>query len=217
MRQILVVGAGSFGSTLAMKLAERKCEVTVIDNDREKIQDIKDKVTQAIFADASDKHVLQQLGVKDVDVACVSLGERVDVSILVTLFLKELGVKRIIVKASSDDHKRALMLVGATQVVQPEKDEAERLSNSLVSPDVLEYLKVSDEFNIAEIAAQDEFFGKSLRDLKLRSKFGLQVLAIKNPLDGSVHMVPSPDYKIRPDDVLIVMGESQAIQKLTSS
>src|SRR3989338_9155789 len=213
MRHILIIGIGNFGYTLASRLAERKCEVLVIDSDREKIQDIKDKVSQAIVAEASDRDVLLEIGAKDVDVACVCLGEKIDVSILVTLFLKELGVKRIIAKASSDAHGRALNLVGATQVIFPEKDEAERLANSLVSPGIMDFIRVSEEFNIVELAAPEDFYNQSFRDLQLRKKYGIQVLAIKNPLDGSVHVVPSPDYKIRPDDVMIVIGETQALKR----
>ncbi len=215
MRQILVIGIGSFGYTLATQLAEKKCEVVVIDSNREKIQDIKDQVTQAVVADASDKNVLEELGVRDVDVACVCLGEKIDVSILVTLFLKELGVKRIIAKATSDEHGRALRLVGATQIVYPEKDEAIQLAQNLVSPDVLDFIRVSEEFNIVEIAAPEAFFNSTLRELNLRKRYGVQVLAIRNPLDGSVHVVPSPDHKIKPDDVLIVIGETQALRKFS--
>lgn len=215
MRQVAVIGIGSFGSTLAAQLAEKKCEVLAIDINREKVDDIKDKVTQAVVADASDRNTLIELGVKDCDVACVSLGEKVDVSILVTLQLKELGVKRIISKASSEIHGRALKLVGATEVIFPEKDEAIRLANSLVNPDVLEFVKVSDEFNIIELAAPQQFFNHTIQELQLRKKYGVQVLAIRNPLDGSVNVVPSPEYKFRPDDVLIVIGETQALEKFT--
>lgn len=213
MRQVVVIGLGSFGSILAAALAEKKCHVLAVDSDREKIQDIKDKVTQAVVADASDREALEELGVKDFDVACVCVGEKIDVSILVTLHLKELGVKRIIAKATSDAHGRALTHVGATEIIFPEKDEAIHLANSLVTPDVLEMIRVSEEFNIVEVAAPEEFYQKSLKDLQLRKKYGIQVIATRNPLDGSVNVAPSPDYKIRPDDVLIVLGETQALEK----
>lgn len=215
MRQIAVIGIGNFGFTLATELAAKKCHVIVVDIDKEKIQDVKDKVAQAVVADASDRQVLEEIGIKDCDAAFVSLSEKIDASILVTLHLKELGVKRIVAKASSDAHGRALSKVGATEVIFPEKDEAKRLAQSLVNPDVLEFVKVSEDFNITELAAPEEYFGKSLKDLQLRKKFGIQILAIRNPLDGSVTVVPAPDYKLKPDDVLIVIGETQALEKFT--
>lgn len=214
MRQIAVIGLGNFGMTLATKLAEKKCQVLAVDVDKEKVQDVKDKVTQAVVADASERAALEELRIKDYDVACVSLGEKVDTSLLVTLHLKELGVKRIITKATSDAHGRALELVGATEIIFPEKDAAVRLASSLITPDVIDMIKVSEDFNIIEVAAPEQFYQKSLKETQLRKKYGIQVLAIRNPLDGSVNVVPSPDYKIRPDDVLIVIGETQALEKL---
>ena len=215
MHQIAVIGIGHFGYTLATQLAEKKCQVIAIDIDPDKIHDIKDRVTQAVVADALDREALEQVGVKDCDVACVSLGERIDVSILVTLYLKELGVKRIITKATSDAHGRALSRVGATEIIFPEKDMAIRLAQSLVSPDVLEFIRVSDDFNIIEFASPEDYYGKTIREMNLRKKYGIQILAIRNPLDGSVNVVPSPDYKVRPDDVLIVIGGTQALEKFT--
>lgn len=215
MRQVLVIGVGHFGYTLATKLAERRCEVVVVDSDREKIQDIKDDVSQAVVANASDKDALIEIGAKNFDIACVCLGEQVDVSILLTLFLKELGVKRIIAKASSDDHGRVLSMVGATTVIFPEKDEALRLANNLVSSEVLDFARISEDLAIVELAAAKEFYGKTLRELNLRKKFGIQVLAVKNPLDGIAHTVPAPDFKIRPDDVLFIIGDQESLQKFS--
>ena len=213
MRQVLVIGAGNFGFTLAAELAEKKIDVIVIDSNQERAQEIKDSVSQVIVADATHKDVLDKFA-RDIDVAVVSLGEKIDSSILVTLFLKEIGVKRIIAKASSIDHGKVLKIVGANDVVFPERDEALRLATSLVSPDILDFIQLSDEFNIVEVAVPDKFVKKSIDALDLRKKYGMQILAIKNPLDGKINVLPSPDYKFRPDDVMIVIGDIDSLQKI---
>jgi len=214
MKQIAVIGLGNFGSTLAASLAQKKCEVLAIDRDQERVHDIKDDVTQAVIGDATDKKLLEELGVKDVDTAVISFGDRIDASLIVTLYLKELGVHRIIAKAVSEDHAKILSLIGAHEVIFPERDEAIRLASSLFSSDILDMIKVSDEFSILEIAAPDHFVNKTLRDLKLRSKIGIEVLAIKKPLEGTLKMLPGADTKIAPDDVLIVIGENRSLKDL---
>ena len=214
MKQIAVIGLGNFGFTLAEALAEKKCEVLAIDVSKDRVQDIKDKVARAIVGDATDKKLLEELGVKDVDVAIVSLGDHIDYSVIVTLYLKEMGLKRIITKAVSNEHAKILQLVGATDVVFPERDEAMRLASSLFSSDVLDFIKLSDEFSILEIASPDTYAGKTLKDLKLRSKLGIEVLAIKKPLEGTLKMLPGADTKIAPDDVLVVIGENRRLKDL---
>ena len=213
MKQALVIGAGNFGFTIAAELATKDCEVIVIEQNAERAQDIKDKVMQVVVADATHKDVLTKFG-KGVDVAIVSLGDKVDSSILVTHFLKEIGVKRIIAKATSGDHAKVLKIVGATQTVFPERDEAMRLGTSLVTPDVLDLIHLSDEFNIVEIAVPDDFLKKSIKSLDLRKKFGFQILAIKNPLDGKVDILPAPDYQFRPDDVMVVIGDTASLERI---
>jgi len=214
MKQIACIGLGNFGFTLAEALAEKKCEVLVIDISKERVQDIKDKVAKAIVGDAADKQLLEELGLKDVDIAVVSLGDRIDSSIIVTLYLKEMGVKRIITKAVSQEHAKILHLVGASEVVFPERDEALRLASSLFSSDVLDFIKLSDEFSILEIAAPDRFYNKTLKDLKLRTKLGIEVLAIRKPLEGTLKMLPGADTKIAPDDVLVILGENRNLKDL---
>jgi len=216
MKQVIVIGLGNFGYTLATNLATEKCEVLAIDRNREKIQQIKDSVTRAVLADAADKETLAELGIRDADVAVVSLGDRIDVSILVTLFLKELGVKRILAKAISDDHGKVLKLVGANEIIFPEKDEAIKLAKSLIAPDILEYIKLSEDYSVAEIAAPEKFYAKSLKELQLRTKYGMEVLAIRRPLEGTLNVVPSPDYKIQPDDSLVVIGENKSLERFSS-
>lgn len=217
MQRILVLGLGNFGFTLAEELSKKKCEVVAIDRDKEKVQDIKDKVAHAVVGNVGDKDVLIELGVKNFDVACVSLGSEVAGSILLTAFLKEVGVKRILAKATTEDHAKVLRLVGATDVTFPEKDEAIRHADNLVNTNVIDVIRLSDAFDIVEIAAPKDFYNKTLKGLDLRKKYGIHVIGIKNALDGALHIVPPAETKIRPDDILIVIGDVDALGKMPTA
>lgn len=214
MKQVLVVGLGNFGYTLAINLASRKCDVLAVDIDKDKVQSIKNEVSQAICADVSDRDFFSDLGVKDVDIAVISLGSKIDLSIMVTLYLKELGVKRIMTKSVSDDHAKVLRSVGATDIVFPEKDEAIRLAQSIASADILEFIRLSEDYSVVEIAAPKNFIAKSLKDLQIRTRYKVEVLGIRNVLKGKMRIVPPPDYVIEPDDTLIVVGEHDKIEKI---
>jgi len=205
----LVIGAGSFGATIAVEMARRKCEVIVIDCDTNKLNDIKDEVGQVIVGNAKDKDLLEKF-CRDVDVVFVALGEVIDASVLITHYLKELKAKRIIAKATSDDHGVILKVIGANEVVFPERDEAVRLVTSIVSPDVLDVIRLSDDFNVVQTAVPDEFVGKAIKDLDVRKKYKINVLAVKNSLTGKIRIAPSPEYKFDPDDVMITVGEMDA-------
>lgn len=213
MAHTLVIGAGNFGFTLATELAKRNRETVVIDTDQAKAQDIKHLVSRVIVADASDRDVLEEFA-KDADMAIVCLGEKVDSSILITHFLKELGVKRIIAKATSLDHGKILKIVGANEVVFPERDEAIRLAASLVSSSVLDLFHISEDLNIVEIAVPAEFLNKTIRELDFRRRFKLQILGVKNPMTGKVNLLPAADYAFQADDVLIVVGDTSALDKI---
>jgi len=213
MAHALVIGAGNFGFTLATELAKRNRETVVIDTDPDKAQDIKHLVSRVIVADASDREVLEEFA-KDADMAVVCLGEKVDSSILITHFLKEIGVKRIIAKATSVDHGKILKVIGANEVVFPERDEAIRLATSLVSTNVLDLFHISEEFNIVEIAVTKEFVGKTICELDLRKKYQLQILGVKNPLTGKVNLLPISDYLFQADDILIVVGDTSNLAKI---
>jgi len=175
---------------------------------------VRDIVHQVIVADATNKDILQEYA-KDVDFAVVCLGERIDSSLLIAHFLKEIGVKKIIAKATSNDHGEMLKIIGADEIIFPESDAAKRLATSLVSPDILEFIKLSADFDIVEIAAPDRFVGQSIRDLQLRNKYGMEILAIKNALTGETQIMPPADFKLKPDDILIVIGEVDSLKKFS--
>ena len=214
MYRALVIGLGSFGSALVKELMTKgETEVIVVESDHEKAQQFKDLVSQVIVGDATKREVLVEFG-KDVDCAIVCLGERIDSSVLITYCLKEIGVKRIIAKATTEDHAKILSVVGADEVISPESDTAKRLAASLVSPGIVDFVKLSEDFNIIEIAVPDKFVKKTIKELQLRSEYGIQVLAIKNALMGESQVMPSPDYELKPDDVLIVLGGADALKKV---
>jgi len=214
MRLFVVIGIGNFGYYTAQRLYELDREVMVIDQNKERIQSIKDQVSRAVVADATDREVLERLGVPDVDVAVVSVGDRMDISILITLYLKEMGVKEVVVKAVTEDHGKILEKIGASNVIFPERDSGVRLANSLSSSNVIEHLPLSEGYSILEIAASAKLVGKTLKELRLRNRFGIQVIAIKELVPDRMHMPPDPDFVLKDSDLLIVVGQNESLESL---
>ncbi|MBI5637981.1 MAG: TrkA family potassium uptake protein [Nitrospinae bacterium] len=214
LKRFAVIGLGKFGHYLARFLYERGHEVIAIDVDKETVQGIKDYATQAIIADATNKETLMSLGIQEVDTAIVSLGTRIDHSVLVTLHLKELAVKDIVVKAISEDHRKILEIIGAHQVVFPEKDMAQRLAINLSSRNLLDYLPLSPGISIMELAPIQPFLGKTIKDLQLRNLYGVQIIAIKELIPERVNLIPSPDTVIKESDILVVLGTDESLRKM---
>jgi len=214
VKRVIVVGLGIFGFNIAKDLYESGLEVIAIDKSEELIQKIKDFSTRAILADATDKELLETIGIQEDDVVIISFGEDLAASTLMTLHLKEFNVKEIIVKAPNEDHKRILEKVGATEVIIPEKEMADKVAKSLISPNVLDYIPLSQDYTICEIAPPTSFLGKSIGELQLRKKHHIGVIASKDVLTDQIQMIPSADFVIKDSDVLVVIGKEQDIQKL---
>src|SRR4030043_2021532 len=214
MKRVVVIGLGIFGFNIAKDLFENGFEVVAIDKDKEVVQKIKDFSTQAILADGADKEVMESIGSQEDDVVLVSFGEDLAASTLVTLHLKEMKVKSIIVKAPDEDHKHVLEKVGATEVIIPEKEVADRVAKNLISPNVLDYIPLSDEYTICEIVPPPSFMGKSIAELHLRSKYHIEVIAVREMLPERLTMVPRADFTIKDSDVLVVIGREGDIQKI---
>ncbi|MCD6194564.1 MAG: TrkA family potassium uptake protein [Candidatus Aminicenantes bacterium] len=211
-----VIGLGSFGSNIAKTLYEKNNEVLAIDIDKERVEAVKGFVSHAVCMDSADKENLEALGVREMDVVIVSLGPEMEASILTVLYLHELGVKRIIAKALSEDHAKILEAVGATEVIYPEKDMAIRTALRLSNPNILEYLPLISGFSIQELAPPEKFIGKSLRELDLRNKYGIQVIAIKELIPDKITFIPSADFVIKDSDILIILGEEKQLARLNS-
>jgi trk/ktr system potassium uptake protein len=212
-----VIGMGSFGSNVAKTLYERGHEVVAIDDDKDKIEHAKSFSSHAVLTDASVKENLEALGITDMDVVVVSLGTAMEASILAVLHLRELGLKRIVAKASTEDHATILDAVGATEVINPEKDMAVRTALKLTSPHILECLPLMSGVSIEELAPPERFIGKSLRDLDLRNKYGIQVIAVRELIPERTLYVPRADFVIKDSDVLVVMGDEKMLEKLMAS
>ena len=215
MKSFVVVGLGRFGTQAARRLCQQGCEVLAMDTSSELVQQLSDDVTQAVVGDARDKEVLRALGVKDFDCAIVAIGASLADSVLATMNLKEIGVPYIVCKAHDETHRQVLKKLGADRVVIPEQENADRLAKSLSSPNVLDYIELSDDYGIIEVPAPAPWQEKSLIELNIRAKLGVNILAVKR--DGGITVSPSADFRIAQGDVLVVLGDTAAltaVQKL---
>lgn len=208
-----VIGLGNFGYHVARVLFDEGHEVLVVDADREQVQKVKDMASVALVGDAASKEFLVTHGFAELDAVVISTGDRSHVATLITLYLKELKVRRILVKAISEDHGRILEKVGASDVIFPEKDMAIRTARRLLSPNVLEYLPLGEDFSLTETAPPKEFIGKTLIDLDLRSRFQVNVLGIKDVLTDTFIPFPPPERVIRDSDILIMAGHPEQLEK----
>lgn len=222
MRQFAVIGLGRFGSSVARALSRKGYQVLAIDSQEAITQNMSDEVTQAVCLNATDEKALRAVGISNIDVAIVGVGTDLEASILITLNLKEIGIKEIVCKAISEDHKKVLEKIGATKVVQPEKEMGTRVANSLISTNVIEQIELSDESSIAELIAPKEFIGKSLREVDIRAKFGVTVIAVKRKIPSAskkeeeeiVNISPKAEDLIKKGDILVVLGSNQNIDDL---
>jgi trk system potassium uptake protein TrkA len=214
MKRVVVIGLGIFGFNVARDLYENGVEVIAIDKNKDIIQKIKDFSTKAILADGTDKEVIDSIGIQEDDIVIISFGEDLSASTLISLHLKELKVKTIIVKAPNEDHKRVLEKVGATEVIIPERAMADKVAKSIISPNILEYIPLSEDYTISEIAPPASFNGKTISDLRLRSKYHVEVIAVREMLPERLTMVPRADFLIKDSDVLVVIGKEGDIQKI---
>ncbi len=214
MRNFAIIGLSTFGEYLTRYLAERNFQVMAIDINEIKIDKVKNFAAKAVVADARDKETLENIGITDFDVVIVSLGDQMDASILVTLYLKELGVGEIIAKASTEDHGKILDRIGATQVIFPERDVAFRLAKSLENINVLDAIPLSPGVSILEFAPPNSFLGQSLRELDIANKYGVQIIIIKELVPENIVIVPRADHIIKDSDILVGVGTDENFKKL---
>ncbi len=215
MKSYIVIGLGRFGTRAAKRLYELGCDVLAIDRNSDLVQPISNQVTQAVVGDARDKEVLRALGAKDFECAIVAIGDNLADSVLATMNLKELGVPYIVCTAADETHRQVLMKLGADRVVIPEQEQADRLAKNLSTPNVLEYIELSEECGIIEIPAPKDWIGKSLRELNVRAKLGVNIIAVKT--GETIDVSPAPDDPITAEDIMVVLGDNaalKAVQKL---
>lgn len=224
MRQFAVIGLGRFGCSVARTLSGKGKEVLGIDRREQIVQEMSDAITQAVCVDANDEKALKAVGIENVDVAVVAIGN-LESSILITLMLKEMGIKEIVAKAVTEDHKKVLEKIGATRIVMPERDMGQRVANALVTPQVLDHIDLSSDSSIVEIISPPEFVGNTLKDLDIRAKHGINVIAIKRKVrtlsakgdakyEEKIEVTPPADEIIREKDVLVIIGPNDKIENL---
>ena len=214
MKKFAVIGLGKFGFHAAKALFEDGNEVIAIDTDRNRVQAIDPFATEAIVLDAMDKEALRSLGLEEMDAVIVSTGTSSSISIMICLYLNELGIKRILAKALDSDHEKVLRRVGATDIIHPERDMAIRISRSLSRPNMLDFIPLTAEFDLIQIEAPKEFAGLNLKYLDLRAKYEVHIIAIKKQHPESFVLVPSADYIIQATDTLIILGKSEDIKRI---
>jgi trk system potassium uptake protein TrkA len=210
--QFVVIGCGRFGEAVATKLVELGKEVMAVDVSEEIIQNISQTVTYAVQADATDENSIKSLGISNFDVAIISIGANIQASLLVTLLVKELGVKKVIAKAQNELHAKILYKIGADRVVFPEREMGIRIAKNLVSKNVLDFIELAPNYSVMEILALEEWADKTLVEIDMRSKYGINVMAIKHGDTINISLLGS--YTIKSDDILIVIGNNEDLKKI---
>ncbi len=212
LKQFVILGLGRFGSSLARTLYGLGHDVLAIDASEDIIQDISDSVTHAVQADATDENALRSLGLRNFDVAIVTIGSNIQASIMVTLIVKELGVKYVVSKAQSELHAKVLYKIGADRVVFPERDMGVRLAHNLVSSNILDFIELAPDYSIVEIAALPEWEDKTLEQLGMRVRYGINIMAIKR--GSEINISPRADDIIQNNDILVVIGSNEDLTRL---
>lgn len=211
-RQCVVIGLGHFGYSVAETLFKLGNDVLAIDSSEEIVQSISDKVTHAVQADATDENTLRSLGIRNFDVAIIGMGSDMQSSMLITLLVKELGVPYVVVKSTNQLCAKVLYKIGADRVVYPERDMGIRVARNLASSNILDYIELSPDYSMAEITAEEDWCSRSLRELDLRARYGINIVAIKRGED--IKISPNADDKILPGDVLAVIGTYSDLNRM---
>lgn len=206
-----IIGMGRFGSSVAKALYEMGYDVMAIDSSEERIQEHIQYVTYAVQADSTDEKAMKELGIRNFDTVVIAIGADIQSSILSTLILKELGVKNITVKAQNERHGKVLYKVGADKVVFPERDMGNRVAHNLVSPNVLDFIELAEDYSVVEIVVGERLDGKSLGELNIRAKYGFNVIAIKR--GAEINIAPRAEDMILSDDILVVIGENSDLKR----
>ena len=212
MKSYAVIGLGRFGSALARQLCKLGAEVLALDVKGDYVQQIANDVTHAVVGDAQDKEVLRALGVRNLDCAVIAIGDNLAASVLSTMNQKELGVPYIVCKAHDETHRKVLEKLGVDRVVIPEQEYAQRLARTLNSHNVLDYIELSEDFGILDVPAPKSWIGKSLRELNVRAKLGVTIIAVEN--GGKTNVSPTADYAVGEGDTLVMLGDNVALEKV---
>ncbi|GGC80065.1 ktr system potassium uptake protein C [Thalassobacillus devorans] len=210
-KEYAVIGLGRFGGSICKELSKEGLEVLAIDLDEDKVNEYKEIASHAVIADSTDETVLRELGIRNIDHVIVAIGDNIQASLLTTVILEELGIKKITVKAQNDYHEKILSKIGADHVIHPERDMGKRIAHNIMSNNILDYIELSDDHSVVEVKAGNKMSGRSLVDLDIRAQYGCNVVAIKR--DKDVIVSPMATEMIQEGDILIVIGADKDISR----
>ena len=213
-KQYAVLGMGSFGESVALTLENMGCDVLVMDDSYEKIQDISDKVSYAMKADVSDPDALQALGGKNLDGVVVAVSENLEAGIMATMLCKEMGIPLVVAKAKNKLQGAILKRVGADRIVYPEIEMGSRVAKSLVSREFMDWIELSNDYSMVEIAVPDKWVGRTLVDINVRERLGINVVGII--VNGTFDVTLHPQKPLPEGGILIVIGANDVLEKFDS-
>ncbi len=211
-KQFAVFGLGSFGRSVALTLENLGCDVVAVDKSYEKVQEIADSVSYAVRADVADPEALEALGGRNLDGAVVAVSESLEASIMATMMSKEMGISYILAKAKDDLQGTILKKVGADAIVFPERDMGNRVAKSLVSTTFSDWIELSDEYSMVEIAIPGRWVGKTLQEMRLRERYQVNVVGLI--VGGKVDVTLSPEMPLPQGAILILIGATSALEKI---
>ncbi len=215
MKTFAVIGLGRFGMAVATQLFRMGYEVLAVDKSIDPVNNAAGSVTRAVCGDAKEESVLKTLGIKNYDCVVVAIGGDITDSVLITLMLKEMGVDRVVCKAMDERHKKVLQKIGADNVIIPEREAGVKTAVSLVSSHIMDIINLSDEYGISDIAVPDNWVGRSLGELSVRRRYGINIVAVKNRLNDDINVAPEPDYVFGERDMIVIVGQIDKINKLS--
>jgi trk system potassium uptake protein TrkA len=211
-KEYVVFGLGRFGSSVAVQLERNGCKVLAVDSDEERVSDLSGEVTAAICADIADEGALDELGIKNFDGAIIAIGNDLEPAVLATIWAKEHGVQTVIAKAYTPLQGRILKKVGADRVVYPEREMGVHLANSLMMNSMFDTIELSNEYSIMDVPIPKNWVGKSLKELKLREKFQVNVLAVRR--GGNTQVSPNVDEAFVGGDVCVILGKNTTLKRM---
>ncbi|HDK7158290.1 TPA: TrkA family potassium uptake protein [Clostridium botulinum] len=211
-KQFVVIGLGRFGTSVAKTLYTLGNDVLAIDSSEDIVQSISDSVTHSVQIDATDENSLRALGIRNFDVAVITIGSDIQASTMATLLVKEMGVKYIIAKANTEIHAKVLYKIGADRVVFPERDMGVRVAHNLVSTNILDYIELSPNYSIAEIVTPKQWHGKTLNELNIRANYGINVVALKR--GEEINVSPVAEDIIDSGDIIVAIGSEEDLTKV---
>lgn len=213
MKSILIIGMGRFGKHLAYKMSELGNDVMIVDKEEKIINELSPEFINAMIGDCTNEAVVRGLGVNNFDICFVAIGDNFQASLEITSLLKELGAKYVVSKADRDMQAKFLERNGADEVVYPEHDMAEKLAIRHNAKNIFDYVELTNEYAIYEVAVVKEWVGLSLKSLNIRREYGVNIMAIKK---GNSIAIPTAEYIFEEDDHILIIGKQKDVFKLSN-